>query len=53
MIKAFKTKFFARWSKKEGITDQALSDAMSEIEKGVVDADLGSQLFKKPIARAG
>lgn len=53
MIKNFKTKLFARWSKKEGITDQALSDAVSEIEKGIVDADLGSQLFKKRIARPG
>ena len=53
MVKKFKTKLFARWSKKEGITNHALSQAISEIEKGVVDADLGSQLYKKRIARQG
>lgn len=53
MTKKFKTKLFARWSKKEAITNNALSNAISEIEKGIVDADLGSQLFKKWIARQG
>lgn len=53
MITKFKTKPFDRWSKKEGISDQDLCLAISEIEKGIVDADLGSYLFKKRIARLG
>ncbi len=53
MITKFKTKPFDRWFKKEGISDQELCLAISEIEKGIVDADLGSYLFKKRIARLG
>lgn len=53
MIKKFKTKLFARWSKKEGLSDQALSLAINEIENGLIEADLGSHLFKKRIARLG
>jgi hypothetical protein len=51
MTDIFKTKLFARWSKKEGISDHVLIDSIGEVEKGIVDADLGGHLFKKRVAR--
>lgn len=49
----FKTRWFARWAKKENITDQNLLDAVDEIISGLIDADLGGGLHKKRIALAG
>lgn len=51
MTDIFKTKPFSRWSKKEGISDDVLIVSVDEIEKGIVDADLGGHLFKKRVAR--
>ncbi|MDQ5921262.1 MAG: hypothetical protein QG673_1320 [Pseudomonadota bacterium] len=42
-----------KWQKKSSIKDTALIEALHEIEQGLVDADLGSGLFKKRIARPG
>lgn len=47
------TKWFARWSRKQGLTIQALCAAVDEMARGLVDADLGGGLFKKRIARPG
>ena len=47
------TKWFARWSRKQGLTSQALCAAVDEMARGLVDADLGGGLFKKRIARSG
>lgn len=44
---------FARWARKEHITDQRLQDAADEIERGLVDARLGGFLLKKRVARPG
>lgn len=52
-MRIFKTKLFSKWSKKEGLTDQALSNAVDEIERGLIDADLGSNLYKKRIGLLG
>ncbi|MGC8493516.1 MAG: type II toxin-antitoxin system RelE/ParE family toxin [Syntrophobacteraceae bacterium] len=52
-MRVFKTKWFSRFARKEEISDQRLIDAVREIEKGLPDADLGSGLIKKRIARAG
>jgi hypothetical protein len=49
----YKTKWFDRWAQKEGLTDLSLCMAAREIGSGLVDADLGSGLYKKRVARLG
>jgi len=39
--------------KKSGLTDEALVSAVEEIENGLIDADLGGNLFKKRVAVQG
>lgn len=53
MRRVFKTKFFARWLRKTDLTDQALCTAVSEMERGLVDADLGGSIVKKRVALPG
>lgn len=48
-----KTKAFARWARREGLSDRNLQSAVAEIEDGLIDASLGSQLVKKRVAGAG
>ena len=50
-IKALKNRQFARWAKGEQLTDQALCNAIHEIERGLVDAKLGGPLLKKRISK--
>jgi hypothetical protein len=52
-LPAFKTRAFARWARKEGVTDRALLVAVTEMESGLVDARLGGGLFKKRVALPG
>jgi hypothetical protein len=52
-MRVFKTKAFARFARKEGISNTKLSDAVLEIEMGLYEADLGGGLFKKRVARPG
>jgi len=49
-LKIFKTKHFAKWSKKTGLNDDNLMKSVTEIENGLVDAVLGGNLIKKRIA---
>ena len=49
----FKIKSFARFARKEGISDTKLADAVLEVENGLNVVDLGSGLVKKRVARAG
>lgn len=53
MTRAFATRPFARWARKEGLTVVELRGAVAEIERGLVDADLGSGLVKKRVAKRG
>ncbi|CAG9000284.1 MAG: hypothetical protein CENE_02278 [Candidatus Celerinatantimonas neptuna] len=46
----YKTREFARLTKKELISDKALVDACQEIAAGLVDAHLGGYLYKKRVA---
>jgi hypothetical protein len=48
-----KTRAFARWARREGLSDWNLQSAVAEMESGLIDASLGSQLVKKRIAGAG
>ena len=40
-MRTFKVKNFARWARREGVSDSILSAAVSEMRKGLVDAELG------------
>ena len=50
--RVFKTRTFDRWARKV-LADDELCVAASEIEQGRYEADLGSGLCKKRIARVG
>lgn len=49
----FKTKTFARWSRKAGVPDDALCAAIAEMASGLIDADLGGHVYKKRVAVPG
>lgn len=52
-MRIFKTKTFMRWARKEGVTDDLVRKAVNEIEAGLIEANLGSCLYKKRIALKG
>jgi len=52
-MRIFKNKVFDKWAAKEGLTDDALRAAVSEIERGLVDAELGGHVLKKRVALVG
>jgi hypothetical protein len=52
-LRVFKTKAFARFARKEDLKDKALADVIANIERGLVDADLGGGLVKQRVARVG
>jgi len=49
----FKTKWLARFARRERITDVSLREAIDRAERGIVDADLGGGLIKQRVAREG
>lgn len=49
----FKTKEFARFARRERISDTMLCAAIARAERGVIDADLGSGLIKQRLPRRG
>lgn len=49
----YKTRWFDRWARKQGLTTSSLCAAVREMMAGLYDADLGGGLLKKRIARAG
>ncbi|MEQ1696498.1 MAG: type II toxin-antitoxin system RelE/ParE family toxin [Hyphomicrobiaceae bacterium] len=52
-MRIYKTKGFARFARQERIGDEALCDAISRVERGLVDADLGGGVIKQRIPRKG
>ncbi len=52
-MQVFKTKWFARYARNEGIADKSLREAIERAERGLVDADLGGGLIKQRVARRG
>ena len=52
-MRVFKTKWFVRFVRKEGLSNKKLFEAIREIESGLHDGDLGGDLIKKRMARAG
>ena len=49
----YKTRNFARWARKTGLTDSLLETAVLEIYRGLLGADLGGGIVKKRIALPG
>ena len=52
-MRVFKTRDFARFARREKITDAELCEAIARAERGLVDAMLGGGLIKQRIARRG
>jgi hypothetical protein len=52
-MQVFKTRWFGRFAKREGIRDKSLREAIARAERGLIDADLGGGLIKQRVARPG
>ena len=50
-MRIFKSKWFAKFARKERITDAKLCEAIRNAEQGIVDADYGGGVIKQRIAR--
>lgn len=53
MNRVFKTRHFSRWMRKTELSDPALCAAVLEMERGLIDADLGGGVVKKRVALPG
>lgn len=53
MVRTFKSKWFARFARREQITEKSLFEAIDRAEQGLIDADLGGGLIKQRVARQG
>lgn len=53
MRRVFKTRFFQRWMRKTDLTDNVLCGAVSEMARGLIDADLGGGVIKKRVPLPG
>jgi len=49
-MRILKTKRFAKLATDEGLTDEALKDAIKEFEEGLTGDALGANLYKKRVA---
>ncbi len=52
-MQIFKTKWLARFTRHEQITDASLREAVTRAERGLIDTDLGGGLIKQRVARKG
>jgi hypothetical protein len=52
-MKVYAIKRFHNWSKRHDLTSELLWKAVEEIEKGIIEANLGGNLLKKRIATKG
>lgn len=52
-LRVFKTRTFAGWSKRVGLSDTMLWKRVDEMRDGLLDADLGGHVVKKRIALPG
>jgi hypothetical protein len=52
-VRIFRNKPFTRFARKARLTDADLCAAISEIQRGLIEADLGGGVFKQRIARKG
>src|SRR5271156_6501844 len=52
-VRIFKTKWLARYARRERIADHSLREAIERAGRGLIDADLGGGLIKQRVARSG
>jgi hypothetical protein len=52
-VRVFKSRWFHRFARKEGIEDSVLYEAVVRAERGQLDAELGGEVIKQRIARPG
>jgi hypothetical protein len=52
-VRIFRNKPFTRFARRARITDVELCEAVSNVERGLIDADLGGGVIKQRIARKG
>ena len=52
-LRVFKTKAFARFARRERISDAGLCEAIRRADRGLIDADLGGGILKQRVARPG
>lgn len=52
-MRVFKDKAFNRWAKSEKLSDEALRAAIKEMNEGLLDANLGGNVYKKRVAIPG
>ncbi|VAW30414.1 FIG071147: hypothetical protein [hydrothermal vent metagenome] len=52
-MRIFKNAWFRRFAKREKISDAVLQKAIARADKGIIDANLGGNVIKQRIARAG
>ena len=52
-MRVFETKAFARFAKRERITEKEICEAARRAAKGLIDADLGGGVIKQRLARKG
>ena len=52
-VTIYKNSWFAKFARKERISDAALCEAIDRATRGLIDADLGSGLIKQRVAREG
>jgi hypothetical protein len=49
-LRIFKVKAFAKWVRRERITDSTLREAVAEMQHGLIDANLGGGVYKKRVS---
>lgn len=52
-MRLFQSRPFARFARREKITDEALREAITRARRGLIDADLGGGIIKQRVARTG
>jgi hypothetical protein len=52
-MRVFKNKAFSRFADRNDISDEDLCDAVQQVLRGLIDADLGGGVIKQRIARKG
>ncbi|MBL4910889.1 MAG: type II toxin-antitoxin system RelE/ParE family toxin [Alteromonadaceae bacterium] len=52
-MRIFKSKWFNKWAEKEGLMDKTLTEAITEMEDGLNDGELGGHVYKKRAAIQG
>lgn len=52
-MQVLKRRDFTRWQAQQGLADACLCRAVEDMQRGLIDADLGSGLYKQRIAREG